>query len=105
MAKFINSKSAKDYADQLKKLQTKITAQRERLRLMEEEEQMLIRYLCKVNNGREFEFESKGKNWLAKFTRGSRMMLDQAQCKAMLKNRTPYVEVKNKLKIKIVEVD
>jgi len=93
--KFVPEKGPRDHALKLAKLQQMIAKRREKLRELEKEADQLERYLLRVNRGKSFEFNGPLYKQCVLITHPSRRILDQDECRRLLKSRTPYRETKS----------
>jgi hypothetical protein len=88
--KFVYDKTPAHHALRLRKLQEQIEKERAKLRDLEKEAEQLKTFLLKVNRGKSFAFNGTLYQMCVKVTRSARMVLDQEECKRLLKSRTPY---------------
>lgn len=88
--KFVYDKTPAHHALRLQELQAKIERKRAELRDLEKEADQLKTFLLKVNRGKSFAFNGPLYQMCAKVSHSSRMILDQDECKRLLKAKTPY---------------
>lgn len=88
--KFVYDKTPAHHAEHLRKLQAKIEKKRAELRDLEKEAEQLKTFLLKVNRGKSFAYNGPLYQSCVKVTRSVRMILDQDECKRLLKSKTPY---------------
>lgn len=91
--KFVSDKKPGDYAEHLRKLQDRIEKKRAELRDLEKEAEQLKTFLLKVNRGKSFAFNGALYQRCVKIDRSERVILDQDECKRLLKARTPYKSI------------
>jgi hypothetical protein len=89
--KFVSAVKPTDYAEQLFKLQQKLDKMRAEVDELEATEKHLQNYLMRYAKGETFAYvDPKGYEKRVKIRHSSRLILDQAVCKKLLKSRTPY---------------
>jgi len=90
--KFVSDKTVGTYVDRLHALQEKIAKKRTELRTMEKEAEQLQDFMLKQARGKSFECVGKVYRKVVTIGSSKRMILDQEECKKLLKARTPYKE-------------
>lgn len=93
--KFVPEKGPRDHALQLAKIHAKLATKRAEVRALEKEADELERYLTKVNRGKSFMFNGPLYKQVVLITHPTRLILDQDECKRLLKARTPYRTVES----------
>lgn len=91
--KFVSDKKPRDWAEHLAKVQKEVAVTRAKLRELQKEEDQLTRFLLKVNKGKSFEYDGPDYRKVMQVSHPSMMILDQEQCKKLLKLKTPYKKV------------
>lgn len=91
--KFVYDKTPAHHAERLRTLQEKIEKERAKLRLLEKEAEQLKAFLLKVNRGKSFAFNGPLYQMCVKVSHSSRLIIDQDECRRLLKNKTPYKPV------------
>lgn len=88
--KFVYDKTPAHHAERLRTLQAKIDKERAKLRELEKEAEQLKTFLLKVNRGKSFAYNGPLYQMCVKVVHSARMVLDQDECKRLLKTKTPY---------------
>lgn len=88
--KFVNSKRPVDYAEELYEIQKEKAELRKRLKALETSERQLSSFITKFSKGESFTFNSGRYQKCVRIGNHQRMILDEAECKRLLKSRTPY---------------
>ena len=88
--KFVSDKTVGTYADRYQVLQEKLAKKRAEIKAMETEMKQIADYLAKQGRNKSFEVNGKLYRKIVQIANHQRMILDQDQCKRLLKSRTPY---------------
>jgi hypothetical protein len=88
--KFVSDKTVGMHADRYQVLQEKIEKKRAEIRALELEAKQLADFLAKQGRNKSFECNGRLYRKIVQITNHQRMILDQEQCKKLLKSRTPY---------------
>ncbi len=91
--KFVNDKQPRDYAELLAKKMSELEKLRAREKELSKEVDQLKAFVFKVNKGKSWEFNGALYRRMVKITTSQRLILDQDECKRLLKKKTPYKPV------------